>query len=116
MYTTHIGKHQSNSFTLTLTTELYVQPNMHRKDWSLSKTMVISVPGNIACDPITNFPLNGLLGKSNGENPLPIRSNDFQLTNEFSEYFLLKVKRISDMFENIPAYSRFSNFIFNTFR
>ena len=46
--------------------------------------------------------MNGLLGKSNGENPLPIRSNDLQLANEFSKYFLLKVKRISDMFESFP--------------
>ena len=46
--------------------------------------------------------MKGLLGKSNGKNPLPITSRDPQLTNEFSEYFLLKVKRISDMFENIP--------------
>ena len=46
--------------------------------------------------------LNGLLGKSNGENPLPIRSCYFQLANEFNEYFLLEVKRISDMFGNIP--------------
>ena len=46
--------------------------------------------------------LNGLLGKSNGENPSPIRSSDFQLANEFSEYILLNVKSISDMFENIP--------------
>ena len=46
--------------------------------------------------------LNGLLGKSNGENPLPIRSNDLQLANEFSKYFLLKVKGISDMFESFP--------------
>ena len=46
--------------------------------------------------------LNGLLGKSNGENPLPIRSSNFQLANGFSEYFLLKIKRISDVFENIP--------------
>ena len=47
--------------------------------------------------------INGLLGKSNGENRLPIRSSDFQLANKFSEYFLLKVKHINDMFENIPA-------------
>ena len=40
--------------------------------------------------------LNGLLGKSKGENRLPIRSSDLQLTNEFSEYFLLKVEGISD--------------------
>ena len=46
--------------------------------------------------------MNGSLGKSNGENPLPVRSNDFQLTNEFSKYFLLKVKSISAMFENSP--------------
>ena len=32
----------------------------------------------------------------------PIRSNDLQLTNEFSKYFLLKVKGFSDMFENFP--------------
>ena len=47
--------------------------------------------------------LKGLLGKSNDENPLPNRSSDSQLANEFSEYFLLKVKSFSDMFENIPA-------------
>ena len=46
--------------------------------------------------------MNGLLDKSNGRKLLPIRSSDFQLANEFSEYFLLKVKCISDMFENIP--------------
>ena len=46
--------------------------------------------------------LNGLLGKSNCKNLLPIRSIDFQLANDFCEYFLLKVKSISDMFENIP--------------
>ena len=44
-----------------------------------------------------------LLGKSNCKNPLPIWLSDFQLANEFSEYFLLKVKRISDMFENISG-------------
>ena len=46
--------------------------------------------------------LNGLLGQSIGENPLPIRSSDLQLANKFSVYFLLEVKRISYMFENIP--------------
>ena len=46
--------------------------------------------------------MNGLLGKSNGENPLPIRSCDLQLANKFIKYFLLKVKGNSDMFENFP--------------
>ena len=43
---------------------------------------------------------------------MPIRSSDFQLANEFSEYFLLKFKRITDVFENIldfPVLS-FTNF------
>ena len=31
-----------------------------------------------------------------------MRSSHFQLANEFSENFLLKVKRICDMFENFP--------------
>ena len=44
--------------------------------------------------------LNGLLGKSNGGNPLPIRSNELQLANELSKYFLLKVKSIIDIFVN----------------
>ena len=46
--------------------------------------------------------LNRILGWSNGESPLPIRSNDLQLANEFSEYFVLKVEGIGDMFENVP--------------
>ena len=46
--------------------------------------------------------MNGLLGKSSSENPLPIRSNDLQLVNEFSKYFLLKVKGFSDIFEIFP--------------
>ena len=46
--------------------------------------------------------MSGLLGKSNGGNPVPIRSNDLQLAAELSECFLLKVKGISDMFENFP--------------
>ena len=46
--------------------------------------------------------LKGLLDKSYGENPLLIRSNDLQLADEFSKYFLVKVEGISDMFENFP--------------
>ena len=42
--------------------------------------------------------LSGLLVKSSGDNPLPIRSSDFQLANELSEYILLKTKRLCDMF------------------
>ena len=49
------------------------------------------------------------------KNLLPIRSDDHQLANEFSEYFLQKFKGISDMFDNFlpskkPAYSQFSSF------
>ena len=36
--------------------------------------------------------LNGLVGKSNGENPLLTRSNELQLANECIRYFLMKVK------------------------
>ena len=46
--------------------------------------------------------MNGLLGKSKGESHLPIRLSDFPLANKFSVYFLLKVKRISDIFEKTP--------------
>ena len=42
--------------------------------------------------------LNGLLGKSDGENPLPIRSLDFKLAIEYSETLLLIVKDIDVVF------------------
>ena len=41
---------------------------------------------------------NVLLGNSDGENPLSIRSDDLKLANEFSECFLLKFEGIIDMF------------------
>ena len=43
-----------------------------------------------------------LLCKSNDKNPLSIRSSEFQLANDSSEYFLLRVKCIVDMFKTIP--------------
>ena len=45
---------------------------------------------------------NRLLGKSYGYNSVPIRSNDLQLANEFSEHMLLKDKGIKDMFKTTP--------------
>ena len=49
--------------------------------------------------------LNKLLGKTNGNIPLPTRTNDFDLANDFSMHFLLKVRRISDLFNAVQPSS-----------
>ena len=46
--------------------------------------------------------MNGLLGKSNDEHPLPNSSSDFHVAKELSEHFLLKFGDFSDIFKNTP--------------
>ena len=47
--------------------------------------------------------LNSLLGKTAGDKCLPSRTNDMQLANEFSNYFLQKVKNISESFMSVQS-------------
>ena len=47
--------------------------------------------------------VNNIIGRAS-ENPLPKRDSDEQLTEEFAEHFMAKIKKIQDALENHPIY------------
>ena len=46
---------------------------------------------------------NGIIGRAS-ENPLPKSDSGEQLTEEFAEHFMVKIKKIQDALENHPIY------------
>ena len=47
--------------------------------------------------------VNNIIGRAS-ENPLPKRESDEQLTEEFTDHFMAKIKKIQDALENHPIY------------